>query len=223
MTKAEISQHLLVGLPMGFQASIIGIGVIILQIVLNQQGEQAVAAYTAAQKVEQVMVSPLNCFGMTMATYTAQNYGAGKIERIRMGVHRCMAMSLGYTAVITLIAMTAGASLVQLFGFDDAKIIGLASTYLHSTSMFYWTLSCSLSCVIPCRELGKVLYQPSQGLWSWSCGRWGVRLWQFVRIFRYLHCVCTGMAGLLCPLAISYVFTMRRMRKNMEISKRTEI
>ena len=224
LTKAEISQHLLVGLPMGFQASIIGIGVIILQIVLNQQGEQAVAAYTAAQKIEQVMVSPLNCFGMTMATYTAQNYGAGKIERIRMGVHRCMAMSLGYTAVITLIAMTAGASLVQLFGFDDAKIIGLASTYLHSTSMFYWTLSLLFILRYTLQGVGQSVVPTIAGIMELVMRAVGCAALAVPFGFSGI-CIAYALAwpGSLCPLAISYVFTMRRMRKNMEISKRTEI
>lgn len=224
LTGGEIQQHLLVGLPMGFQASIIGIGVIILQVVLNQQGEQAVAAYTAAQKIEQLMVSPLNCFGMTMATYAAQNYGAGKFERIRMGVHRCMAMSLSYTAVITLIATFAGATLVQLFGFDNPEIVSLASTYLKATSMFYWTLSLLFILRYTLQGLGQGVVPTIAGIME--------------LVMRAVGCAALaapfGFAGIsvayalawpgsLCPLAISYIFTMRRMRKNMEISKKQSI
>lgn len=224
LTGGEIQQHLLVGLPMGFQASIIGIGVIILQVVLNQQGEQAVAAYTAAQKIEQLMVSPLNCFGMTMATYAAQNYGAGKFERIRMGVHRCMAMSLSYTAVITLIATFAGATLVQLFGFDNPEIVGLASTYLKATSMFYWTLSLLFILRYTLQGLGQGVVPTIAGIME--------------LVMRAVGCAALaapfGFAGIsvayalawpgsLCPLAISYIFTMRRMRKNMETSKKQAI
>ena len=79
-------QHLRVGLPMGFQSSIIAIGAIILQVPLNNLGEIAVAAYAAAQKIDMIAVMPLMSFGMAMAAYTAQNYGAGRIDRIKSGV-----------------------------------------------------------------------------------------------------------------------------------------
>lgn len=69
--------HLKVGLPMAFQTSIIAIGAIALQAALNNLGSTAVAAYTAAQKIDNLAVQPMASFGVTMATYTAQNYGAG--------------------------------------------------------------------------------------------------------------------------------------------------
>ena len=78
--------HLKVGLPMAFQTSIIAIGAIALQAALNNLGSTAVAAYTAAQKIDNLAVQPMASFGVTMATYTAQNYGAGNMERIRKGV-----------------------------------------------------------------------------------------------------------------------------------------
>lgn len=224
LTSGEIQQHLLVGLPMGFQASIIGIGVIILQVVLNQQGEQTVAAYTATQKIEQLICSPLNCFGMTMATYTAQNYGAGKIERIRMGIHRCMAMSLSYTVVITAVAMFAGANLVQLFGFDNPDIVQLASTYLHTTSMFYWTLSLLFILRYSLQGLGQGLVPTIAGVMELVMRAAGCMALAGPFGFGGI-CAAYALAwpGSLCPLAISYVITMRKLRKNMEISKNTVI
>ncbi len=216
LTAGEIKQHLVVGLPMGFQASIIGIGVIILQIVLNQQGEQAVASYTAAQKIEQLICSPLNCFGMTMATYTAQNYGAGKINRIRMGVHRCMAMSLSYTAIITCIAQFGGAALVNLFVMDTPEVVMMAAQYLHLTSLFYWTLSLLFILRYTLQGLGQGLVPTIAGIME--------------LLMRAVGCVAFaapfGFAGIsvayalawpgsLLPLLISYLFTMRRLGKNI--------
>ena len=135
-----------------------------------------------------------------------------------------MAMSLGYTAVITLIAMTAGASLVQLFGFDDAKIIGLASTYLHSTSMFYWTLSLLFILRYTLQGVGQSVVPTIAGIMELVMRAVGCAALAVPFGFSGI-CIAYALAwpGSLCPLAISYVFTMRRMRKNMEISKRTEI
>lgn len=217
LTSGEIQQHIIVGLPMGFQASIIGIGVIILQVVLNGQGEQTVAAYTAAQKIEQLMVSPLNCFGMTMATYTAQNYGAGKFKRIRMGVHRCMAMSLAYTAIITAIAMFGGAQLVRLFGFDTPGVIKLASDYLHTTSLFYWTLSLLFILRYTLQGLGQGVVPTIAGIMELVMRAVGCIALSGPFGFSGI-CLAYALAwpGSLCPLAISYILTMRRMRKKHE-------
>ena len=64
-----------VGLPMGFQMSIIAIGAMILQIALNRLGSTAIAGFIAAQKIDQLANQPMMSFGITMATYAAQNYG----------------------------------------------------------------------------------------------------------------------------------------------------
>ncbi len=61
---------------MAFQASIIAIGTIMVQIALNQLGPTSVAAHAAAQKIDQLAILPMMSFGVTMATYSAQNYGA---------------------------------------------------------------------------------------------------------------------------------------------------
>ena len=218
LTRGEIWQHAVIGLPMGFQASIIGIGVIILQIVLNAQGELAVAAYTAAQKIEQIVCSPLSSFGMTMATYAAQNYGAGKIARIRTGVHRCAAMSLGYTAVITCIAIFAGAPLVSLFVSDAPEVIAMAAEYLRLTSLFYWTLSLLFILRYTLQGLGQGIVPTIAGIME--------------LVMRAVGCIALaapfGFAGIsvayalawpgsLTPLVISYVLTMRRLRRKEKI------
>ena len=71
---------------MGFQSSVVALGAIILQGALNDLGPQSIAAYAAAQRVDAVAVMPMISFGMAMSTYTAQNYGARRLSRIREGV-----------------------------------------------------------------------------------------------------------------------------------------
>ena len=93
VSKSEIWEHVRIGLPMGFQGSVIAIGAIILQVALNHLGPLAVAAYAAAQKIDTIAVMPMMSFGMAMAAYTAQNYGARKLERIKEGVKKCIMMS----------------------------------------------------------------------------------------------------------------------------------
>ena len=72
-----------IGIPMALQFSITAIGTMILQAALNLLGSTVVASYTAACKVEQLVTQAFQAMGMTMATYSAQNWGIHSTDRIR--------------------------------------------------------------------------------------------------------------------------------------------
>ena len=65
----------------------------VLQAALNNLGSASVAAFTAASKIDQLASQPLQSLGTAMATYAAQNYGAGQVARIRKGVRSCCLIS----------------------------------------------------------------------------------------------------------------------------------
>ena len=75
----------LMGLPMGLQYSITAIGSVILQASVNDLGPISIAATTAASKVNMLFFCILDALGAAMATYSGQNLGAGRIDRIRKG------------------------------------------------------------------------------------------------------------------------------------------
>ena len=142
ISKEVFLEHIKISLPMGFQASIIAIGAIILQFALNSLGANSVAAYTAAQKIDTIATQPMMSFGITMATYTAQNYGAEKIDRIREGVKQCVLISVTFSIVVGLINIFAGHFLTGIFvGYDQKEVISLSQTYLTSNGSFYFLLS----------------------------------------------------------------------------------
>lgn len=142
ISKEVFLEHIKISLPMGFQSSIIAIGAIMIQFALNSLGATAVAAYTAAQKIDSIAVQPMMSFGITMATYTAQNYGAGKIDRIREGVKQCVIISVTFSIIVGLINIFAGHFLTGIFvGYDQKEVISLSQTYLTSNGLFYFLLS----------------------------------------------------------------------------------
>jgi len=142
ISKEVFLDHINISLPMGFQASIIAIGAIILQFSLNSLGATAVAAYTAAQKIDSIAIQPMMSFGITMATYTAQNFGAKKIDRIRQGVKQCAIISVTFSILVGLINIFAGHFLTGIFvGYEQKEVISLSQTYLTSNGMFYFLLS----------------------------------------------------------------------------------
>lgn len=84
--------HLRVALPMALQFAILGFGGFVQQRVLNELGANSIAAFTAGCKVDQLAIQPIFSFGVALATFAAQNYGAGFKERIRQGVRSCIAI-----------------------------------------------------------------------------------------------------------------------------------
>jgi MATE efflux family protein len=142
---AVLMAHLRMGLPMAFQSSVIAIGAIIVQVALNNLGALPVAAYAATQKIDAVAVMPMLSFGYAMAAYTAQNYGAQKYERIRMGVRACLKMSMAFAVGIGILLIAFGTFFLELFVGADAagaeEVIAYGHTYLVVTGSTYTILA----------------------------------------------------------------------------------
>ncbi len=134
-------QHLKIGLPMAFQFSITAIGVIILQGALNLFGADKIAAYTAAQKVEQLVAVGAGTFGVTMANYAGQNLGAHRIDRIKEGTTKGSILTTAFSLIAMAIALLFPDQLTSLF-IDASSVSGQAvieasRIYLRGTAPFY--------------------------------------------------------------------------------------
>lgn len=133
--------HLRIGLPMAFQFSITAIGVMILQTALNSLGSTAVAAYTAASKIDQLATQPLVSYGVAMATYAAQNYGAGRPDRIKRGVTSCSIIAIVSGLLGCAVVILFRSQLVSLFvGSDKDQVMDMVSTYLWINAVPYFVL-----------------------------------------------------------------------------------
>ncbi len=142
LTRKELLKHLRMGIPMGFQASVIALGAIILQVALNGLGPLAVAAYAAAQKIDMVAVMPMMSFGMAMAAYTAQNYGAQKFDRIKVGVKKCVMMSGAFSIAVGVFNILCGPFLMELFvGEGQQQVVDYGQMYLVVNGVCYFILS----------------------------------------------------------------------------------
>lgn len=77
-----------------------------------------------------------------MSTYTAQNYGAGKQDRIRKGVTQCILMSVSFSIVMGLVNIFFGGNLASLFvGNSEPQVLENARTYLSISGSLYWSLA----------------------------------------------------------------------------------
>lgn len=131
-------RHLYIGLPMAFQFSITAIGTVILQGALNLFGSTAIAAYTAAGKVEQLVTQPALSFGVTMANYSGQNLGADRVDRIKEGVTKCSILTLIFAGFASLVLVFFGEPLAKLFlDGSQPEAIDTAMIYLRLSAIFF--------------------------------------------------------------------------------------
>ena len=130
------------GIPMGLQYSITAIGTMMVQSSLNILGSTLVAAYTAAGKIEQVVTQAYVAMGTTMATYAAQNMGAGSVKRIREGFKACTVIGVVYSFVAAGFIMTVGKYMTYLFVSEDVDIImNSVDIYLKCIGIFFIPLA----------------------------------------------------------------------------------
>lgn len=126
------------GIPMGLQYSITAIGSVILQAAVNGLGSIIVAAVTAAGKISMFLCCPFDALGSTMATYTGQNIGAGKLERISEGIKKSMIIGSVYSIVALMISVFFGKSLALLFvNENEIEILAKVSENLIIIAAFY--------------------------------------------------------------------------------------
>lgn len=141
ISRSDIADHLRLGLPMGFQASIIAIGTLTVQVALNTLGADAVAAYTTASRVDSLAVALLSSLGLAVSMYAAQNHGGRRPDRIRRGVIEATWMAVVAAIVLGGLLIAFGAPMVRLFvgdGSDD--VVDMAHRMLIINGCGYWAL-----------------------------------------------------------------------------------
>lgn len=151
MTKADwktdpaILLHLCrLGIPTGLQMSMITLGGMVLQSVLNGFGVVFVAGYTAANKLYGILESASVAFGYAMTAYMGQNRGARNAARIDAGIRAVLVLSAEFTAAIVTAMLLAGKPLLGLFLSTEeagaADALAVAYRYLMVLMTFLFAL-----------------------------------------------------------------------------------
>lgn len=138
--KRMIKEMLQTGLSMGFMNSLINIGSVALQGAINSlDNTDYIVAQTAARKITEIFMLPFAVFGTAMATYSGQNMGAGKPERIRRGVRDIILITWVWCGFMILLSYTVVPDLVRFItASDNRSVIHAATLYLRVDSVFYF-------------------------------------------------------------------------------------
>lgn len=165
VSRATLAEHLRIGLPMGFQMSIIAIGSLAVQLRLNSLGSEAVAAYTTAMRVDGIAIAVMSSLGLACSTFTAQNYGAGRLDRIRQGVVQSVVIAVGAAVVVGVVLTVAGSQIVALFvGPGEEGVVDKAAMFLRLNGSLYSVLAVLFVLRGALQALGRTLVPTVTGL-----------------------------------------------------------
>ena len=140
LNRAYTKHQLEIGLPMAVQFGITASGTMIMQAAINMFGSTAVAGFTAACKVQNILTQGMISIGQTMAAYSGQNYGKMDLARIRKGTNAAMKISFIYSVAAGIIACLSLKYLMRLFfsaDVDMASLLPWAKTYIYECAVFY--------------------------------------------------------------------------------------
>lgn len=201
------------GVTMGFQMSVIAVGAAILQFGINQLGTDAVAAFTAAMRVDQVAVTPLASVGVAISTYVAQNRGARQWWRIRVGVFRTAVLAVLLAVVLGAGISWFGTDLTRLFlGDGEDRIVEMAHQYLVINGSLYWILAMLFLVRAAVQGLGATVVPTIAGFMELAA-RSTVGLVLIERIGFLGACLAAPLAwvGALIPVLIAWFIHRRRL------------
>lgn len=138
---ALVKEHIKIGMPMAFFQSLLSISFLVVQSALNSLGALEVAAYTAAYKMDSLMMHVLSAFGTSISTFTAQNYGKKAFERTRIGAKQTLKITLSLSIIVAVLAYFYSEQFMLLFvDGQEHEVIALGKQYISFTSRCYWIL-----------------------------------------------------------------------------------
>lgn len=121
------------------QQSVMNLGILMVQGLVNSFGPVVMAAFAAAVKIDSFAYMPVQDFGNAFSTFVAQNYGAGKKERIREGTRKSVVLVLGFCLIISAVVFGFAKQLLLIFVQPyETEILTVGVQYLRIEGAFYF-------------------------------------------------------------------------------------
>ena len=214
---------LIVGVPIVFQNTMISIGGMILQSVVNSYGFLFVAGYTAANKLYGLLETAATSFGFAITTYTAQNLGAGNFRRIRKGMRSAVIMALVTSVVVSVIMLIFGRPVLRLFISNETgqveEVLEIAYLYLSIMSYFLAVLYALHTYRSALQGLGNTVVPMLSGIMEFIMRTTAVMLLpRFVGEKGVFYAEVLAWAGAVVILVTSYYIVRGRTEKKLKIT-----
>lgn len=220
---AQINGKLLIKLisisvPMGLQFSITALGSIVMQAAVNGLGSGAVAAMSAGGKVQNLVIAPLESAGNALVTFTSQNCGAHRMDRVKKGVWHTMLICSVYCVLAMFIVLFYGSFLAGIFLDHSAiEIHTLIQQVLSINSYFYIPLAGILVYRNSLQGIGYTNAAMGAGLLE-MIGRTGVALGLVGSYGFIAACFSNPVAWILADLFLIPAYLLALRKKEMKLS-----
>lgn len=143
------------------QQSVMNLGILMVQGLVNSFGPTIMAAFAAAVKIDSFAYLPVQDFGNAFSTFIAQNYGAKKADRIRAGLKGAVVTSMGFGVVLSALVWVFAEPLMGLFvEAGEVAVIQAGVFYLHIEGAFY----CGIGCLFLLYGLYRALGRPGMSV-----------------------------------------------------------
>ncbi len=138
------------------QQSVMNLGILMVQGLVNSFGTVVMAAFAAGVKIDAFAYMPVQDFGNAFSTFIAQNYGAGEKERIQSGIKSAFAVAIAFSLLVSALVFIFAAPLMRIFvEAGETEIIREGVRYLRIEGVFYCGIGCLFLLYGLYRALGK--------------------------------------------------------------------
>lgn len=143
----ELKTMARIALPSVFQQSTVSIGMMLVQSVVNSFGAAALAGFSAGSRIESICIVPMLAIGNSLSSYTAQNLGAGKPERVPQGYRVATGMVLFFAALIGLVLQLFHEPIIRFFLEGNGSTLALetGNAYLSFIGWFFCLIGFKMS------------------------------------------------------------------------------
>ena len=124
------------GVPIALQNAMVSVSMIYLQRTANRFGDTVIAAYTATMRIEQLIQQPFSSLNAAIASFTGQNIGAGKHDRVIRGYHKSLKTGMLFATVMFVAFILMSQGIVGLF-VDETEVIEIGAVALRLSACFY--------------------------------------------------------------------------------------
>lgn len=143
------------------QQSVMNFGILMVQGLVNSFGASVMAAFAAAVKIDSFAYMPVQDFGNAFSTFIAQNYGAGKHDRIKKGIKSAVKTSILFCLIISLVVCVFAKQLMLIFiQPQETEILAVGVQYLRIEGAFY----CGIGCLFLLYGLYRAVRKPEMSV-----------------------------------------------------------
>ncbi len=143
------------------QQSVMNLGILMVQGLVNSFGTVIMAAFAAAVKIDSFAYMPVQDFGNAFSTFVAQNYGAGKKDRIQKGIKKAVSLSVGFSLCISVVVFIFARPLMLIFVKpEEMAILNAGVEYLRIEGAFY----CGIGCLFLLYGFYRAVKKPGMSL-----------------------------------------------------------